>query len=129
MFWPLGRVFRVFLLVGGVLFFCGHTTAATRIKGLQLLKQRRTQVRRADELQGASVRDDGIEDVLIASSGDVVVVHADVGGFGAFSGVLGAAALVGCGEVFEGFAAGGVVGGVDAQLDTGVGGGFVLLGV
>ena len=63
-------------------------------------------MRRTDEFEGASVRDDGVEDVLIASSGDVVVVHADVGGFGAFSGVLGAAALVGCGEVFEGFAAG-----------------------
>ena len=83
MFWPLGRVFRAFLLVGEVLFFCGHiyrrTPAATRVEGLQLLKQRRTQVRRADELQGASVRDDGIKDVLIAGTvGIVVVVDAHV---------------------------------------------------
>ena len=74
MFWRLRWVFRVFLLVGEVLFFCGHTPAATRVEYAQLLKQRRTQVRRADELQGASVRDDGIENVLIASAVGVVVV-------------------------------------------------------
>ena len=83
MFWPLGRVFRVFLLVGEVLFFCGHTcgrtTAAARIEGLQLVKQRRAQVRRTDEFEGTSVRDDGVEDVLIASAvGVVVVVDAHV---------------------------------------------------
>ena len=81
------------MLVGEVLFFCGHTCgrtpAATRVEGLQLVKQRRAQVRRADQFEGTSVCDDGVEDVLIASTGDVVVVHADVGGFGAFSGVLG----------------------------------------
>ena len=78
MFWRLGRVFRVFLLVGGVLFFCGHTcgrtTAAAHIKDLQLVKQRRAQVRRTDEFEGTSVRDDGVEDVLIASAVGVVVV-------------------------------------------------------
>ena len=79
MFWPLGRVFRAFLLVGEVLFFCGRTPAATRVEDAQLLKQRRTQVRRADEFQGASVRNDGIEDVLIAGTvGVVVVVDAHV---------------------------------------------------
>ena len=72
-----------FLLVGEVLFFCGRiyrrTPAATRVEDAQLLKQRRTQVRRADELQGTSVRNDGIEDVLIASTvGVVVVVDAHV---------------------------------------------------
>ena len=78
MFWPLGRVFRVFLLVGEVLFFCGrtcgHTTAAARDEGSQLLKQRRAQVRGPDKFEGASMRDDGIEDVLIASAVGVVVV-------------------------------------------------------
>ena len=82
MFWPLGWVFRVFLLVGEVLFFCRHicgntcgrTTAATRPKGLQLVKQRRAQVRRTDEFEGTSVRDDGVEDVLIAGTVGVVVV-------------------------------------------------------
>ena len=82
MFWPLGWVFRVFLLVGEVLFFCGHTcgntcgrtTAAARPKGLQLVKQRRAQVRRTNKFEGTSVRDDGVEDVLIASTVGVVVV-------------------------------------------------------
>ena len=83
MFWPLGRVFRAFLLVGEVLFFCGHTCgrtpAATRLEGLQLVKQRRAQVRRTDQFEGTSVRDDGIENVLIASAvGVVVVVDAHV---------------------------------------------------
>ena len=87
MFWPLGRVFMAFLLVGEVLFFCGRTCrhiyrrtpAATRVEDAQLLKQRRTQVRRADEFQSASVRDDGIEDVPIPGAvGVVVVVDAHV---------------------------------------------------
>ena len=75
--------FGTFLLVGEVLFFCGrtcgHTAAAARLKGLQLVKQRRAQVRRTDEFEGTSVRDDGVEDVLIASAvGVVVVVDAHV---------------------------------------------------
>ena len=78
MFWPLRWVFRAFLLVGEVLFFCGHTCgrtpAATRFEGLQLVKQRRAQVRRTDQFEGTSVRDDGIENVLIASAVSVVVV-------------------------------------------------------
>ena len=87
MFWPLGWVFRVFLLVGEVLFFCrhicgnacGHTPAATRVEGLQLVKQRRAQVLGTDQFEGTSVRDDGIENVLIASAvGVVVVVDAHV---------------------------------------------------
>ena len=83
MFWLLGRVFRVFLLVGEVLFFCGHicgrTLAAARFEGLQLVKQRRAQVGRTDQFEGTSVRDDGVEDVLIASAvGVVVVVDAHV---------------------------------------------------
>ena len=83
MFWLLGRVFRVFLLVGEVLFFCGHpcgrTPAAARFEGLQLVKQRRAQVRGTDQFEGTSVRDDGVEDVLIASTvGVVVVVDAHV---------------------------------------------------
>ena len=86
MFWPLGWVFRVFLLVGEVLFFCGHsgnicgrTTAAARVEGLQLVKQRRAQVLGTDQFEGTSVRDDGIENVLIASAvGVVVVVDAHV---------------------------------------------------
>ena len=87
MFWPLGRVFRAFLLVGEVLFFCGHTCrhiyrrtpAATRVEDAQLLKQRRAQMRRTDEFEGTSVRNDGIEDVLIAGTvGVVVVVDAHV---------------------------------------------------
>ena len=94
-----------------------------------MLEEGGAQVRGPGDFEGSAVCDDGVDDVFVAGSGDVVVVHADVGGFGAFPGVLGAAALVGCGEVFEGFAAGGVVGGVDAQIDAGVGGGFVLLGV
>ena len=83
MFWRLRWVFRAFLLVGEVLFFCGHTCgrtpAATRLEGLQLVKQRRAQVRRTDQFEGTSVRDDGIENVLIAGTvGVVVVVDAHV---------------------------------------------------
>ena len=83
MFWRLRWVFRAFLLVGEVLFFCGHTcgrtSAAARVEGLQLVKQRRAQVRRADQFEGTSVCDDGVEDVLIASAvGVVVVVDAHV---------------------------------------------------
>ena len=79
MFWRLRWVFRAFLLVGEVLFFCGRTPAATRIEGLQLVKQRRAQVRGTDQFKGTSVRDDGIENVLIASTvGVVVVVDAHV---------------------------------------------------
>ena len=81
MFWPLGWVFRVFMLVGEALFFCGRSghicmraTTATRPKGLQLVKQRRAQVRRTDEFKGTSMRDNGVEDVLIASAVGVVVV-------------------------------------------------------
>ena len=79
MFWPLRWVFRAFLLVGEVLFFCGRTPAATRFEGLQLVKQRRAQVRRTDQFEGTSVRNDGVENVLIASTvGVVVVVDAHV---------------------------------------------------
>ena len=78
MFWPLRWVFRAFLLVGEVLFFCGHTCrrtpAAAGFEGLQLVKQRRAQVRRTDQFEGTSVCDDGVEDVLIASAVGVVVV-------------------------------------------------------
>ena len=79
MFWRLGRVFRAFLLVGEVLFFCKHTPAATRFEGMQLVKQRRAQVRRTDQFEGTSVRDDSVENVLIAGTvGVVVVVDAHV---------------------------------------------------
>ena len=83
MFWRLRWVFRVFLLVGEVLFFCGRTCgrtpAAARFEGLQLVKQRRAQVRGTDQFEGTSVRNDGVENVLIASTvGVVVVVDAHV---------------------------------------------------
>lgn len=64
--------------------------------------------------EGSSVGDDGVDDVFVSVVlGACVVVDAGVGGFGAFFDVVGASALVGCGEGVEWFAVGGVVGGAD----------------
>lgn len=111
-----------------VLVFSGRSGVGVG-EGGEVVEEGGAKVRGSGDFEGAAVRDDGVDDVLIASSSDIAVVQADVGGFTTFSGVVYATALVGCGEGFEGFPIGGVVGGVDAQLNGGVGGGFVLLGV
>ena len=96
-----------------VLVFSGRSGVGVG-EGGEVVEEGGAKVRGSGDFKGAAVPDDGVDDVLIASSSDIAVVQADVGGFTTFSGVVYATALVGCGEGFEGFPIGGVVGGVDA---------------